>query len=38
MFYNLVGISEPLKPKVSCLVLETHEKEGQDAQIDTHNG
>jgi hypothetical protein len=36
MPYNLDGVLEPLKPNVSCLGLEPHEKEEQDAQIDTH--
>jgi len=38
MFYNFDAILEPLKPNVSCLGLEPHEKEGQATQIDTQNG
>jgi hypothetical protein len=33
MSYNPDGVLEPLKPNVACL---PHEKEGQDAQINTH--
>jgi hypothetical protein len=33
MSYNPDGVLKPLKPNVSCL---PHEKEGQDAQINTH--